>query len=59
VQRNRTQVSILAPKTRSRARQLEWKPADIVDLRLGFHLAKDKSDERVVSEPYRAPNALE
>src|SRR5882762_5788983 len=45
-QRNRDTGQHLGNKDKIAGRgQLEWKPADIVDLRLGFHLAKDKSDE--------------
>src|SRR6202171_3770211 len=45
-QRNRDTGQRLGNKDKIAGRgQLEWKPADVVDLRLGFHLAQDKSDE--------------
>src|SRR5882762_6510117 len=60
-QRNRDTGQHLGNKDKIAGRgQLEWKPADIVDLRLGFHLAKDKSDETglYLLKPYTRTNAL-
>src|SRR5882757_7580806 len=60
-QRNRDTGQRLGNKDKIAGRgQLEWKPADIVDLRLGFHLAKDKSDETglYLLKPYTRTNAL-
>jgi outer membrane receptor protein involved in Fe transport len=45
-QRNRDTGQHLGNQDKVAGRgQLEWKPADAVDVRLDFHLAKDKSDE--------------
>jgi iron complex outermembrane receptor protein len=60
-QRNRDTGQRLGNKDKIAGRgQLEWKPADVVDLRLGFHLAKDKSDETglYLLKPYTRTNAL-
>src|SRR3984893_13202422 len=60
-QRNRDTGQRLGNKDRiAGSGQLEWKPADVVDLRLGFHLAKDKSDETglYLLKPYTRTNAL-
>jgi len=60
-QRNRDTGQRLGNKDKIAGRgQLEWKPADVVDLRLGFHLAKDKSDETglYLLKPYTRSNAL-
>jgi iron complex outermembrane receptor protein len=60
-QRNRDTGQRLGNKDKIAGRgQLEWKPADVVDLRLGFHLARDKSDETglYLLKPYTRTNAL-
>jgi len=60
-QRNRDTGQHLGNKDKIAGRgQLEWKPADLVDLRLGFHLAQDKSDETglYLLKPYTRTNAL-
>ncbi len=60
-QRNRDTGRRLGNKDKIAGRgQLEWKPADVVDLRLGFHLAQDKSDETglYLLRPYTRTNAL-
>ncbi|HWS63068.1 MAG TPA: TonB-dependent receptor [Steroidobacteraceae bacterium] len=60
-QRNRDTGQRLGNKDKIAGRgQLEWKPADLVDLRLGFHLAQDKSDETGLHllKPYTRTNAL-
>jgi iron complex outermembrane receptor protein len=60
-QRNRDTGQRLGNKDKIAGRgQLEWKPADAVDLRLGFHLAQDKSDETglYLLKPYTRTNAL-
>jgi outer membrane receptor protein involved in Fe transport len=45
-QRNRDTGQHLGNQDKIAGRgQLEWKPSDAVDVRLEFHLAKDKSDE--------------
>jgi outer membrane receptor protein involved in Fe transport len=59
-QRNRDTGRRLGNKDKIAGRgQLEWKPADVVDLRLGFHLARDKSDETglYLLKPYTPYNA--
>ena len=60
-QRNRDTGQRVGNKDKIAGRgQLEWKPADAVDLRLGFHLAQDKSDETGLHllKPYTRTNAL-
>jgi outer membrane receptor protein involved in Fe transport len=60
-QRNRDTGQRLGKQDKVAGRgQLEWKPADTVDLRLEFHLAQDKSDETGLHliEPYTRTNAL-
>jgi iron complex outermembrane receptor protein len=60
-QRNRDTGQRLGNKDKIAGRgQLEWKPADVVDLRLGFHLAQDKSDETGLHllKPYTRTSAL-
>jgi len=60
-QRNRDTGQRLGNRDKIAGRgQLEWKPADLVDLRLGFHLAQDKSDETGLHllKPYTRTNAL-
>jgi outer membrane receptor protein involved in Fe transport len=45
-QRNRDTGQRLGNKDKIAGRgQLEWKPSEVMDFRLGFHVAKDKSDE--------------
>lgn len=59
-QRNRDTGQHLGNQDKIAGRgQLEWKPADAVDLRLEFHLAKDKSDETGLHllAPYSRTNA--
>jgi iron complex outermembrane recepter protein len=60
-QRNRDTGQRLGNKDKIAGRgQLEWKPQDAIDLRLGFHLAEDKSDETglYLLRPYTRTNAL-
>jgi iron complex outermembrane receptor protein len=60
-QRNRDTGQRLGNKDKIAGRgQLEWKPKDVVDLRLGFHVARDKSDETglYLLKPYTRTNAL-
>ncbi|HEY2465450.1 MAG TPA: TonB-dependent receptor [Steroidobacteraceae bacterium] len=54
-QRNRVTEEALGDKDKVAVRgQLQWDPADAVDLRLGVHGAKDKSDEQglYLLQPY-------
>jgi outer membrane receptor protein involved in Fe transport len=60
-QRNRETGQRLGNRNKVAGRgQLEWKPSAAVDLRLEFHLAKDKSDETGLQllKPYTRSNAL-
>jgi outer membrane receptor protein involved in Fe transport len=59
-QRNRDTGQRLGNKDKIAGRgQLEWKPAESIDLRLDFHLAKDKSDATGLHllQPYTRTNA--
>jgi iron complex outermembrane receptor protein len=59
-QRNRDTGQHLGNRDRTAGRgQLEWKPTEIVDLLLEFHLSKDKSDETGLHllKPYTRTNA--
>ncbi|MEA3149478.1 MAG: iron complex outerrane recepter protein [Gammaproteobacteria bacterium] len=59
-QRNRDTGQHLGNRDRIAGRgQLEWKPSEIVDLLLEFHLSKDKSDETGLHllKPYTRTNA--
>ena len=59
-QRNRETDQRLGNRDKVAGRgQLEWKPSDSVDLRLEFHLARDKSDETGLQllKPYIRKNA--
>jgi iron complex outermembrane receptor protein len=60
-QRNRDTGQRLGNKDKIAGRgQLEWRHQDAIDLRLGFHLAEDKSDETGLHllKPYTRTNAL-
>ncbi len=60
-QRNRDTGQRLGNRDKVAGRgQLEWTPAEPVDLRLEFHLAQDKSDETGLHllQPYTRSNAL-
>jgi iron complex outermembrane receptor protein len=60
-QRNRDTGQRLGNRDKIAGRgQLEWKPSEVIDLRLEFHLAKDKSDETGLQllKPYTRTNPV-